>query len=51
MYALLGKAVWRYCVTSVRRRYRMQLRIGAGLAVLGVGAAAAYLISRDVPEG
>lgn len=51
MYALLGKAAWRYGVTYMRRRYRKQIRIGAGLAVIGVGIAAAYLVSREVPEG
>jgi hypothetical protein len=50
MYDLIGKAAlmisWRY----VRRRYRRQLRIGIGLAAAAIGAAA-YLASRDVPEG
>jgi hypothetical protein len=49
-YDKLGKAAIRFAVKYVRRRYRRQIRIGAGVAV-GVIAIAAYLASRNVPEG
>jgi hypothetical protein len=50
MYASIGKLVVRAAIFYVRHAYRRQLRIGAGLAVLGVGVAA-YLAGRNVPEG
>lgn len=50
MYALIGKWVFRSGIFYVRRNYMRQVRIGAGLAALGVGAAI-YLASRNVPEG
>jgi hypothetical protein len=46
----LGKAAIRFAIKYVRRRYRRQIRIGAGVAV-GAVAIAAYLASRNVPEG
>ncbi len=46
----LGKAAVRFAFSYLRRRYRREIRIGFGVAVLGVGVAA-YLASRDVPEG
>ena len=49
-YDKLGKAAIRFAVKYVRRRYRRQIRIGAGLAVVAVGIAA-YAASRNVPEG
>lgn len=49
-YDKLGKAAIRFSVKYVRRRYRRQIRIGAGVAVAGI-AIAAYLASRNVPEG
>jgi hypothetical protein len=49
-YDRLGKAALRFAFRYVRRRYRRQIRIGAGVAVAGF-AAAAYLASRNVPEG
>jgi hypothetical protein len=49
-YDKLGKAAIRFAVKYVRRRYRRQIRIGAGVAVAGI-AVAAYLASRNVPEG
>ena len=50
MYHLIGKTTVRLALGFVRRRYKRQLRIGAGLAVAALGAAA-YLASRNVPEG
>jgi uncharacterized protein YjeT (DUF2065 family) len=50
IYRAIGKAVVKYSVQFVRRRYRRQLRIGAGLAAVAVGVAV-YWASRDVPEG
>jgi hypothetical protein len=49
-YEKLGKAAIRFAIKYARRRYRRQIRIGAGLAVVTVGVAA-YLASRNVPEG
>lgn len=46
----LGKAAIRFAIKYVRRRYRRQIRIGAGLAAVAV-AIAAYAASRNVPEG
>ncbi|HET7574437.1 MAG TPA: hypothetical protein VFJ99_04915 [Solirubrobacterales bacterium] len=49
-YEKLGKTAIRFALKYVRRRYRRQIRLGAGLAVAGV-VVAAYLASRNVPEG
>jgi len=49
-YDKLGKAAIRFSVMYVRRRYRRQIRIGAGVAIAAV-AIAAYAASRNVPEG
>ena len=50
MYNKLGKAALRFAVAYLRRRYRREIRIGAGLAAVAVGVAV-YLANRDVPEG
>ena len=50
MYDRLGKAALGFAATYLRRRYRRQIRIGAGLAVAALGIAA-YIASRNVPEG
>jgi hypothetical protein len=50
MYNKLGKAALRFGVAYLRRRYRREIRIGAGLAVAAIGVAV-YLANRDVPEG
>lgn len=49
-YDKLGRAAIRFGIKYARRRYRRQIRIGIGLTVVAV-AAAAYLASRNVPEG
>ena len=46
----LGKAAIRFAAKYVRRRYRRQIRIGAGVAIAAI-AIAAYAASRNVPEG
>jgi len=46
----LGKAAIRFALKYVRRRYRREIRIGLGIGVAGL-ALAAYLATRDVPEG
>jgi hypothetical protein len=50
IYRAIGKAVVKYSIQFARRRYRRQIRIGAGLAAIAVGIAA-YWANRDVPEG
>jgi hypothetical protein len=50
IYRAIGKAVVRYGVLFVRRRYGRQIRIGAGLAAVGLGIAF-YFAGRNVPEG
>jgi hypothetical protein len=50
MYAAIGKFVVRSGLFYVRRRYRGQLRAGAGIAAVAIGIAA-YLATRNVPEG
>jgi hypothetical protein len=50
MYNRLGRAAIRFSVAYLRRRYRRQIRIGAGLAAVAI-AIAAYLATRNVPEG
>jgi hypothetical protein len=49
-YERLGKAAIRFSVRYVRRRYRRQIRIGAGITVAAL-AIAAYAATRNVPEG
>jgi len=49
-YDKLGRAAIRFALKYARRRYRRQIRIGAGIAALAVGVVA-YLATRDVPEG
>ena len=50
MYALIGKGVVRMAISYARLRYARQMRIGAGIAAVGIGIAV-YFASRDVPEG
>ena len=50
MYDKVGKVALRFAVVYLRRRYRRQIRIGTGVAALGLGVAL-YLASRNVPEG
>jgi hypothetical protein len=50
MHDKLGKAALRFAVAYLRRRYRREIRIGIGVAALGIGVAV-YLANRDVPEG
>jgi len=50
MYNRLGRASLRFAFRYLRRRYRREARIALGLAA-GVGIVAAYLATREVPEG
>jgi hypothetical protein len=50
IYHAIGKAVVKYSLQFARRRYRRQIRVGAGLAAVAI-AIAAYWASRNVPEG
>lgn len=46
----VGKVAVRFAYRYLRRRYRRELRIGAGLVAVGL-AVAAYLATREVREG
>jgi hypothetical protein len=46
----LGRLAVRYALIYLRRRYRRPIRIGIGVAAIGLGIAA-YWASREVPEG
>jgi hypothetical protein len=50
MYAAIGKLMVRFTLYYIRSKYRRPIRIGVGFAAVGLGVAA-YLASRDVPEG
>jgi hypothetical protein len=50
LYERLGRTAIRFAVVYLRRRYRRAIRIGIGVGVAGL-AAAAYVASRNVPEG
>ena len=50
MYERVGKASVRFAFRYMRRRYRREARIAVGLGIL-VAALAAYLATREVPEG
>lgn len=50
MYNRLGKASIKFAFRYARRRYRREVRIAFGLGLVAV-AIAAYLASREVPEG
>ena len=50
MYNRIGRASMKFAFRYVRRRYRREGRIALGLAI-GLGLLAAYLATREVPEG
>jgi hypothetical protein len=50
MYDSVGKAAVRFAFRYLRRRYRREIRMGAGVAVVAIGIAA-YLATREVREG
>jgi len=50
MHDSLGKVAVRVAVRYLRRRYRREIRIGAGVVAVGL-ALAAYLATREVREG
>ena len=50
MYNRIGKASIKFAFRYARRRYRREARIALG-AGLVVAALAAYLATREVPEG
>ena len=50
MYDKVGKAALRFTIAYLRRRYRREIRIGAGLGVVAIGIAI-DLANRDAPEG
>lgn len=51
MYNRLGKASVKFAFRYLRRRYRREARIALGVLGVGAVAAAAYLATREVPEG
>lgn len=46
----LGRTLVRFAIRYLRKRYRREIRIGAGLVAVGL-AVAAYLATREVREG
>lgn len=50
MYNRLGKASVKFAFRYVRRRYRRESRIAVAAGLL-IAFAAAYLATREVPEG
>lgn len=50
IYDKLGRAALGFAVAYLRRRYRRQIRIGAGVAAVAI-AVVLYLANRDAPEG
>ena len=50
MYDRIGSLAMRFAWRYVRRRYRREARIALGVGI-GLAAVAAYLASREVPEG
>jgi len=50
MYETFGKMAVRFAYAYLRRRYRREIRIGAGVAVATI-AIGAFLASRNVREG
>jgi hypothetical protein len=51
MYNRLGRASIKFALRYAGRRYRRQTRIALGVGLAAVVAAAAYLVTREVPEG
>jgi hypothetical protein len=50
IYHAIGKAVVKLGTWFVLRRYGRQLRVAAGVLLVGAGIVV-YLVGRDVPEG
>ena len=50
MYDRFGSVAMRFAWRYLRRRYRREARIALGVGI-GLAALAAYLASREVPEG
>jgi hypothetical protein len=50
IYHAIGKAVVKLVTSFILFRYGRQLRVAAGVLLVGAGIAA-YLAARDVPEG
>jgi hypothetical protein len=50
IYRAIGKAVVKFVTTYALWRYGRQLRVAAGVLLVGAGIAA-YLAARDVREG
>ncbi len=51
MYNRLGRATVKFAFRYLRRRYRREARIALGVAGVAAVAGAAYLATREVPEG
>ncbi|HMI81326.1 MAG TPA: hypothetical protein VK480_06015 [Solirubrobacterales bacterium] len=50
MYNRIGRVSLRFAFRYLRRRYRREARFALGVGIAGI-AVAAYLASREVPEG
>jgi hypothetical protein len=50
MIDTLGKAAIRFAWAYIRHRYRREIRVGAAIAAVAIGAGL-YLASRNVAEG
>ena len=50
MYDRVGKVALRFAILYLRRRYRREIRIGAGIGIVAIGIAI-YLANREAPEG
>jgi hypothetical protein len=50
MQERIGRAAVRYGTRYLRRRYRREIRVGLGVAAVGI-AVAVYLGTRNVREG
>ena len=51
MYNRIGRASVRFAFRYLRRRYRRETRIAFGVTGIVAVAVAAYLATREVPEG
>lgn len=51
MYSMIGRATVKFALLYLRQRYRRPAQIVLGVGLAAIVAGAAYLASREVPEG